>query len=230
MSADAHVDFSPLPGICTALTPQKKRPNRISVFVDEHFVCGAEARAVKACGITRQMELGETLIRRLCALDEHYRFEDQCYRWLSRRSHSRRELEQKARQKNYSDSVVSSVLSEFEEKGWIDDQAFAGQFAEFHFNQKKWGPGKIEAALKQKGISDTLIRVSLQPFKEKEVQLPQMITVVQKSRYRLLRETDAQKQKHKLVDLLRRKGYHPDVIFPHIDELTQFLNDETTNI
>ncbi len=229
MNDDPDIDFSLLPGICTALTPQKKNPNRYSVFVDDQFLCGAEAKAIRECKLEKGTELNETLIRQLLKLDERLRLNLQCYRWLARRAHSCKELRDKALRKNYTGEIISEVLAELESDGWIDDRTFAQDFAETQFKRKQWGPSKIRSALQQKGIPDPLIYKAVEQLDD-ESQLDSLLILIRKNRGKLQREADLQKRKHKLVDLLRRKGYHPDVIFRHIDTLTQHLSDETTDI
>ncbi len=229
MNEDRNVDFTPLPGRCSALKPQKRKPNRLSLFVDDQFVCGAIAKAFEVCGITVDSRVDETLIRQLLELDERFRFQDQCYRWLGRRAYSRGELVQKGVQKGYPEKIITSVLDEFQENGWIDDRNFACDYADIHFRRKQWGPGKIRAGLAQKGVAKTDIDFALKQLEDFDEQLFIMKNVVGKNRRRLLREPDLQKRKHKLIDLLRRKGYHPEVIFRNIEHLIQHLTDETTN-
>ncbi len=229
MNDEQNVDFSLLPGKCSDLKPQKKRTNRTSIFVGGQFLCGAETKAVEQCEIAKDSWVDETLIRQLLALDERFRFQEQCYRLLARRAYCRRELHQRGQQKGFSEDAIVEILDRFEDNGWIDDQAFALNYAEVYFNRKKWGPEKIRAGLVQKGISKEDISYALEQLDDTDAQLNSMMDVVGKHRNRLLRNNDTQKQKHKLVDLLRRKGYHPEVIFRNLDHLIQHLTDETTD-
>lgn len=229
MNDETNVDFTILPGHCSDLRQQKKKPNRTSVFVEDQFVCGAETKAVEQCEIIKGSWIDETLIRQLLVLDERFQFQEQCYRLLARRAYCRGELETKGRQKGYTEAIIREILDGFEEKGWVNDRDYAREYAEVHFNRKQWGPEKIRAGLLQKGISKDVISYALEQVEDSDAQLNSMINVVGKHQNRLLRNSDPKKQKHKLVDLLRRKGYHPEVIYRNLDHLIQHLTDETTD-
>lgn len=72
-------------------------------------------------------------------------------RLLARREHSRQELSMKLRQRRVDAGVIDTVLDEFEEKGWLDDDRFAEVFVRQRMDAG-YGPLKIQADLQQRGI------------------------------------------------------------------------------
>ena len=75
-------------------------------------------------------------------------------RLLARREHSRLELTMKLRQRRVEDSVIESVLDDFEDRGWLDDNRFAGVFVRQRMDAG-YGPLKIQADLQQRGVGGT---------------------------------------------------------------------------
>lgn len=72
-------------------------------------------------------------------------------RLLARREHSRLELTMKLRQRRVDDSVIESVLDDFEDRGWLDDNRFAEVFVRQRLDAG-YGPLKIQADLQQRGV------------------------------------------------------------------------------
>lgn len=73
-------------------------------------------------------------------------------RLLARREHSRLELTMKLRQRRVESDVIETVLDDFEEKGWLDDDRFAEVFVRQRMDSG-YGPLKILADLQQRGVS-----------------------------------------------------------------------------
>jgi len=92
---------------------------------------------------------------------------DAAYRLLSRRSHSRAELEQKLSRKGFNAEDIASVLSEFSAKGYLNDDEVALRWAQGLVRTKCWGRAKISAYLAQKGINrETVDRVQREVWQE----------------------------------------------------------------
>jgi regulatory protein len=74
-----------------------------------------------------------------------------CLRLLTRREHSRKEIEQKLAVKGYQQKQVVEVLAELTKQSWQDDKRFAESFINMRRN-KGFGPVKIAYELQQQGI------------------------------------------------------------------------------
>ncbi|MBP7546319.1 MAG: regulatory protein RecX [Corallincola sp.] len=82
-------------------------------------------------------------------------------RLLARRDYSRVELQQRLRQRGYPDIAIEQALSECEQRGWQDDARFAGQFVRNRY-QQGYGPLRIAAELRQRGVAAALINALLE--------------------------------------------------------------------
>lgn len=86
---------------------------------------------------------------------------DSALRLLSRREHSRRELEQKLRQRQFEEELITLVLDRLEQRQWLQD----ARFAQVQVRQqvyKKHGPLRIRAELQRKGVPSEDIAAALE--------------------------------------------------------------------
>lgn len=64
------------------------------------------------------------------------------------------------------EAAVETVLTEFEERGWLSDE----RYIESYLNQKayRFGERRLKQELQQKGVSESLISEQLEALKESE--------------------------------------------------------------
>jgi regulatory protein len=82
-----------------------------------------------------------------------------CLRLLTRREHSRKEIQDKLAIKGYDRNQVLGVIDELAQESWQDDVRFAESYARVR-SQKGFGPVRIAYELKQQGIApDTIDKI-----------------------------------------------------------------------
>ena len=81
------------------------------------------------------------------AADERQKVRDAAFRLLAVRARSRRELEQRLRQKKLDGDLITQTLDDFRDKGYQSDEDFARQYAGEKWRNKGWGPRRRESAL-----------------------------------------------------------------------------------
>lgn len=92
---------------------------------------------------------------------ESKKIKNACLRLLTRRDHSRKEIQDKLAVKGYDRSQVSTVIDELAQQSWQDDTRYAESYARVR-SQKGFGPVRIAYELKQQGISqDTIDKIVL---------------------------------------------------------------------
>lgn len=79
-----------------------------------------------------------------------------CLRLLTRRDHSRKEIQVKLADKGYQPDQVASVIDELVQQSWQDDTRYAESFARVR-SQKGIGPIRIAYELKQQGIEASTV-------------------------------------------------------------------------
>lgn len=93
--------------------------------------------------------------------DQFKFIKQECLRLLSRREHSRKEIEQKLVNKGFSSDVILAVLNELRGKDWQSDSRFAESYARQR-SLKGFGPLRIKFELIQKGIETSTIQQQTQ--------------------------------------------------------------------
>ncbi|NIP18168.1 MAG: hypothetical protein GWM87_08430 [Xanthomonadales bacterium] len=82
------------------------------------------------------------------------------YRYLGRREYSRQELTRKLQQRGVETATAEAVVGELDAEGLVSDERFTESFVRSRVS-RMYGPLKIRAQLRQKGVGDDLIAVKL---------------------------------------------------------------------
>lgn len=133
------------------------------------------------------------------------------YDLLSRKPWSRRELAARLRRRGASTGVAEDVVAELEARGYIDDQAFARQWADGRASRRHLGSLRLREELRRKGIprdvAEAAVRQAFAESGEEE-------RALEAARRRLpaLRRRNPGRAAPKLRDYLLRRGYPGDVV------------------
>lgn len=109
----------------TDITAQKKRPGRVSVYLDGEFWIGMKGEMIVDTGLLVGLDVDEQLkerIERQVAVSEAVAA---AWNLLSYRSRSRKELCDHLAKKGYDDAVIAETMILGVDYGWVDDDAFA---------------------------------------------------------------------------------------------------------
>ncbi len=124
---------------------------------------------------------------------------------------SRKQLEDKLRQRGCPDDVAVKVLDRMTEVGLIDDQSFA----EMIVRSKQAGRGLAKRALAQelrtKGVDDEIVKQTLGSVDEESERARAEDLVARK--LRTMAGLDPVVQARRLSGMLARKGYPPSVAY-----------------
>lgn len=86
-------------------------------------------------------------------------------RYLARREHSCLELTRKLEQQGVSGQIAGEVVETLAESNLVSDERFAEAVAR-HRVSSHYGPLRIRAELRQKGVNDQSIASALAPFND----------------------------------------------------------------
>ncbi len=79
---------------------------------------------------------------------------------LARREHSQFELARKLRMKGFAEDDIPGTLASLMKSGLLSDQRFAEQYCRAR-TRRGFGPRRIEQALRERGVSEELIALTL---------------------------------------------------------------------
>ena len=104
------------------------------------------------------------------------------------------------------DEIIASLI----EDDYLNEERFARQFAGGKFRMKEWGRKKIYYGLKEKGISDYLIKTAMKEINEEAYR--KILGGLAEKKYAQLKGEQYLVRKKKTIDYLLQKGYEPELV------------------
>lgn len=213
-----------LSGTITKIEEQKRRRNRVSIFIDDEFAFGLHLSVLAKVNLRKGQTLTEADSRKVL-FDEEKRFtREKAFALLAARSLSESELSRKLRDKGFEGVLVSEVVAEFKASGYIDDGAYAMSYARNRLKIHPMGERLLRRELLQKGIEEELIDKTIsEVFSEfRESKLARELVSKRASRYINLSD---QKRRKRLYDLLLRRGFDWEVAREALEQMSKRSSD-----
>jgi len=202
----------------TDVSPQKNNNMRVSVFVDGQYCFSLDAAEAALKGIKPGKELSEKDIKNLLMDCEFSKARDYALGVLSRKSITSFGLREKLLEKGYDDIIISEVVNELTDLGYIDDQSYCQMFLEYCL-EKVWGKKKIRFEMKNKGLSDELIGLSLENLSDEAFFEPMKEVIISKYGSEDLSDI---KVKNKITRYFASRGFD----FSQINSVLKEISDE----
>ncbi len=206
-------------GTITALTTQKRNPNRVNVFLDGAFAFGLAA--VTAVSLRIGQTLTPAEMEKLQQADELENAKQSAIRYIGYRPRSIREVSDHLRQKGFADTAVDQACERLQEVGLLDDTAFAHYWVEQRETFKPRSQMALRQELQQKGVRREIIESVLTEVDETGV--ARQAARKQSSRWQNLPEDEF---KLKLSSYLQRRGFSYDLIKQIVNESWNEVNGE----
>lgn len=146
----------------TGITPQIKDKLRCNIEVDGRFYCGMKLETV----MQNRLKVGTVVtteeLSRMQLESEKQTALDKALTHISVSMKTEREIRLFLQKKGYLADVCDFVVGRMKEYGFLDDGAYARQYAENASKTK--GRRLIELELKRKGVSEEDIETGLEEF------------------------------------------------------------------
>lgn len=124
---------------------------------------------------------------------------------LGRKARSKREIIEKLRAKEYTESEIVATISQLEKHYLVDDLAFSKNYAEDKVRIYRRGRHRIAIELLQKGIDKELIQEVIKNINS-EVELEAARSLLE-SKTRQWRQLTDRQRFERSVSLLQRRGF-----------------------
>ena len=92
--------------------------------------------------------------------DQLLDIEQAAMRLLAQNEHTVRQLKTKLRKKGFDVEAIEVVLQDLQQRNMVSDERFAEQYLQMR-SRKGFGPVRIEQEMYEKGVSDSLIAISM---------------------------------------------------------------------
>jgi regulatory protein len=201
----------------TAIEPQVKRPDRVSVFVNGEFALGMHLEVAAAAGLRVGQTVNVEKLQELARAEELRRVRDSALYFLGYRDRSRLEVRRRLTQKGYEPELIEETLQALARSGLINDAEFSRSWVRARTGSRPMGPNRIAAELRQKGIERELIEEALAPV-DPETELG-LALAAGRRKVDQLREEDPRMARQKLGAALMRRGFSWDICSKALDIL-----------
>ncbi len=203
----------------TKIEIQKKRKNRVSLFLDNIFFCGIPQELLSKLDLYKGKEVDEDEIRKLIAEKECAEAKQKVLRLFNRRVYSEQEIRAKLEKKGYEETTIEKVVEELKETSLISDYSFAKAFVSDRLRLNPKGSFQISYELKKKGVNQTIIDRVFSEENVVEGDFDRALEIATRRLEILKSIRDRKAKKRRLYNYLLRRGFPYEVIKKVFDEL-----------
>ena len=145
----------------TSIKQQVRNPQRVSIFVDGKYSFSFSLDELVTHRLKNNQELSEADVKKYKKVSVDGKLRGRALEWLLNRPHSEREFRDYLYRKKVVPEQIENLVSEFTEKGYLDNTKFAGWFIELQARRAK-SDRAIRAELFKKGIDRELVDQTLE--------------------------------------------------------------------
>ena len=195
----------------TAITEQRRRKNRRSVYIDGEFAFGCNLNVVARFRLREGMPISESLRKEIEEGEVQQEAFDHATRLLGMRMQSERELRTKLGRKDYGPAAIDAVIKNLKRLNYVDDAKFAANRAADQANVKKHGKVRAVQELMKSGVARPLAEKATAAAYE-DVDPKAAAMELAAKRLPSLRRLDAETAKRHLVGFLQRRGFDYETV------------------
>lgn len=183
------------------ITSKAGNGNKVHIYIDGEYTLTLYDDYWYLSGIAEGSEISED---ELASLKEEAGFRsayEKGIKYLSLRAYSEKELFNKLKIKFGAESSRRAV-DKMLERGYIDDEAFAKEYARYLFDVKKYDIKRIAFELKSKGINAEISDKILKTLDNEPI-----LRIIEMLRTKYGNKLDTEKERKRLVNRFIRMGY-----------------------
>jgi regulatory protein len=208
-------------GKITALTRQKRNPDRVNVYLDDEFAFGLAA--ITAVSLRLGQTLSPAEIERLKGSDLEEKAKNVAIGYIEYRPRSIAETRQHLQKKEYPDDVIERVVQRLAEVELLNDAAFARYRVEQRETFKPRSKMALQMELRKKGIERALIETAVA-----EVDELAAATQAAQAKARRYHSLPQQEFRKKLGGFLQRRGFGYDIVREVTEALWEEFNGDAS--
>lgn len=218
----------------TALTPQPGRPGRIAVHVDGAVRLTAAVEVVAAAGLHVGDDVEERALVAIERSDLAWRTRQAALDLLAYRPRSVAELRRRLLRKDFPADAVDACIADLQERGWLDDDAFASAFVRERIRRKPRGRRGLVSELRSRGVGvDRAARAVEEAFEAEDVSeldLARSAALAWSRRAgapagSAVERDERLRQRRRLYAYLTRRGFGADVAGAVVAEMMRRRHD-----
>jgi regulatory protein len=150
--------------------------------------------------------------------DELKRSQSIALKYLSRRDHTRKEVENHLAKKGFSPSIIGRSLEYLSGLNYVNDERFAMNWGRYRLESKKFWKRRIQHELLAKGIDKGIIENTIQQIYNDVDELKLAQSCIGK-KLSSLDGLETNKKKQRIAQWLHGKGFGGEAIFQTLENL-----------
>ncbi|MBZ0295378.1 MAG: RecX family transcriptional regulator [Anaerolineae bacterium] len=209
-------------GIVTALEIQKRNKERVNVYLDGEYAFSLDM--MKAAMLHKGQQLTEAEITALRDEDDVIRAFDRAIRFLAYRPRSTEEVRRNLADKAVPETVIEAAIARLNQRGYLDDRAFAAFWIENRSQFKPLSPRALRYELRQKGVAAAVIDELLASVDAEDAAYR-----AAQARVNRLQGSSRDLFRQKLMRFLQGRGFSYDIMRDVAEQLIEELELENPN-
>lgn len=189
----------------TGLEPGKKKKRRLNVYADGEFVFSCFAETASQFGLREGAEIGKEDVEACKAADELIQAREYALRLAAGPPRSEQQFRDKLRARGYSSASQEAALEILRTYSYVDDQAYAEQYAAELF--QKYGRWTVRRKLAERGIAADVIDRVTAGIDAGDALMAHLKRLQARPRYE-----DAHRERDRVIRSLAAKGFDFDEI------------------
>ncbi|MEG1254772.1 recombination regulator RecX [Clostridium sp.] len=203
--------------IITKIETQKKKENRVNVFIDGEFSFGCSSELIYYHNLAKGREINADELQGVIDEDNYLTAKAKALKHMESSLKTEFQVREHLEKKEYDEKTIDRVIVFLKDYKFIDDEYYAKAFVTQ--NIRTQGKGNIKYKLIKRGISEEIILRTLESV-HGDTEENVAAKIAEKKAVLLCKnETDERKIKMKLNTFLISKGYNFDIVKSVIDKI-----------
>ncbi|TYR79229.1 recombination regulator RecX [Priestia megaterium] len=207
--------------VVTKITTQQNNRERYNIYLDygkgEEFGFGVDEHVLIQYNLTKGRVLDEFELSEIQFADDTKKAYNSAISYLSYRMRSEKEVKEYLAKKEISAIIIQQVIQKLLANRYLNDEEFAKAYVLTQMNTTPKGPRVIKRELQEKGISESIITLSLCEYpKEQQIETATKLIAKLKGKYKKMSQV---MMKQKVEQFLANKGYSFSIINEAFNEM-----------
>jgi regulatory protein len=208
--------------VITKVEAQKKKDNRVNIFINGEFAFGCSSELVYYHNLAKGKEINVEDLKKVIIEDNYLTAKAKALKYIERALKSEFQVREFLQKKEYDEDAIDRVIEFLKEYKFINDEYYAKAFVTQ--NMRIEGKGNIRYKLVKKGIPEDIISSTLNKISSEDEEETALSLAEKKLKVLCKSENNINKIKSKLNTFLMSKGYNFDIIKSVVSKLE--INEE----
>ena len=195
--------------VITKIEAQKRKEDRVNIYVDEKFFMSIYKELVFTFNLKKGANIDEEYLKKILKDEMFLKGKNKALNILSKASQSEKKIREKLNE-DFEEDTIDDVIDFLKKYNFINDGELASKIVNTNVNLNKYGKNKIKQNLYNKGIEKSAIDEAISEI-DYNAEFENALYLAQK-RYDRVKNEDPKKAYAKIANHLAYKGFNYDII------------------